>query len=123
MEKSRPESSLRELESPEIEQQQQICRWMLTPDFSGKKVAALIAKQFTIHTSYRARDQFYQQYVALYLLHRRQQVAGVAGQLTQESRRQPGKFSAATIDMIEQRALEMATNPMVDPKELKAIFS
>jgi hypothetical protein len=40
-----------------------------------------------------------------------------------ELKRAPGEFSAQTIDALEQKAFELAQNPMVDPREVKAIFS
>jgi hypothetical protein len=57
------------------------------------------------------------------LIQRRSQAVGVAKELGEEIQKTPGQFSRATIDALEQKAFELANNPMVNPKDVKNIFS
>lgn len=120
MNKPRSDSKLDALDE---DQQVQLVEWCLTPGLSQVKVKELVFKEFDVSTSTRALSKFYDVYVAPYVLERRRRAVGLAQEVGADLKRAPGQFSAATIDALEQKAFELAQNPMVDPKEVKAIFS
>lgn len=120
MKKPRSDSKLDALD---MDQQRQLCEWLLTPGLSYEKVKTLVFEEFNVSTSGSALSSFYQSYVGAYVLERRRLAVGLAQEVGEDLKRKPGQFSEATIDALEQKAFELAQNPMVDPKEVKAIFS
>jgi hypothetical protein len=120
MRKPRSDSKLDALDQ---DQQRQLCEWLLTPGLSYEKVKKLVFDEFNTSTTGSSLSLFYQEYVGAYVLERRRRAVGLAQEVGVELKRQPGQFSQATIDALEQKAFELAQNPMVDPKEVKAIFS
>jgi hypothetical protein len=120
MRKPRSDSKLDALDQ---DQQRQLCEWLLTPGLSYERVKKLVLDEFKTSTSGQALSSFYQSYVGAYVLEHRRRAVGLAHEVGDELKRQPGQFSEATIDALEQKAFELAQNPMVDPKEVKAIFS
>lgn len=120
MRKPRSDSKLDALD---VDQQRQLCEWLLTPGLSYENIKALVFEKFNTSTSGHALTSFYQSYVGAYVLERRRRAVGLAQEVGTELKRQPGQFSQVTIDALEQKAFELAQNPMVDPKEVKAIFS
>jgi hypothetical protein len=120
MKKPRSDSKLDALDQ---DQQRQLCEWLLTPGLSYESIKSLVFEKFNTSTSGSALSSFYQSYVGSYVLERRRRAVGLAQEVGVELKRQPGQFSQATIDALEQKAFELAQNPMVDPKEVKAIFS
>jgi hypothetical protein len=120
MRKPRSDSKLDALD---VDQQRQLCEWLLTPGLNYERIKELVLDEFNTSTSGSALSSFYQSYVGAYVLERRRRAVGLAQEVGDELKRQPGQFSQATIDALEQKAFELAQNPMVDPKEVKAIFS
>lgn len=120
MKKPRSDSKLDALD---MDQQRQLCEWLLTPGFGYEQVKELVFEKFNVSTSGAALSSFYQSYVGAYVLERRRRAVGLATEIGEELKRAPGEFSAQTIDALEQKAFELAQNPMVDPREVKAIFS
>jgi hypothetical protein len=120
MKKPRSDSKLDALD---MDQQRQLCEWLLTPGLSYERVKKLVFDEFNVSTSGSALSSFYQSYVGAYVLERRRLAVGLAQEIGEELKRAPGEFSQQTIDALEQKAFELAQNPMVDPKEVKAIFS
>jgi hypothetical protein len=120
MKKPRSDSKLDALD---MDQQRQLCEWLLTPGLNYERVKELVFEKFNVSTSGAALSKFYQSYVGSYVLERRRQAVGLATEIGAELKRAPGEFSAQTIDALEQKAFELAQNPMVDPREVKAIFS
>ena len=119
---SKPRSDSK-LDALDEDQQRQLCEWLLTPGLSYERVKKLVMEEFDVSTSGRALSNFYQSYVGAYVLHRRRQAVGLATEVREDLERTPGKFTAATIDALEQKAFELSQNPQVDPKDVKAIFS
>ena len=120
MRKPRSDSKL---EALDVDQQRQLCEWLLTPGLSYERVKKLVLDEFNTSTTAGSLSSFYQSYVAAYLIQRRAQSVGVAQEVGAEIRKTPGQFSEATIDALEQKAFELAQNPMVDPGEVKSIFT
>lgn len=123
MRKTRSDAAFLAMEGLEDDEQRQIIEWLLTPQLGYKKVAALVKKEFGIPCNYGALDEFFQSYVAPYLIAKRQRAVGVAQQVGQDIREAPGTFNKVTIDALEQKAFELANNPMSNPKDVKAIFT
>jgi hypothetical protein len=120
MRKPRSDSKLDALD---VDQQRQLCEWLLTPGLNYERVKELVFEKFNTSTTGSSLSRFYRDYVGAYVLERRRQAVGLATEIGEELKRAPGEFSAQTIDALEQKAFELAQNPMVDPKEVKAIFS
>ncbi|HEY3659711.1 MAG TPA: hypothetical protein VGK91_00620 [Candidatus Udaeobacter sp.] len=119
MKKPRSDSKLDALD---VDQQRQLCEWLLTPGLSYEAVKKMCLDDFNVSTTASSLSSFYQSYVAAYLIQRRAQAVGVAKELGAEVEKTPGQFSKATIDALEQKAFEFAQNPMVNPKDVKNIF-
>ncbi len=111
------------LDALDQDQQRQLCEWLLTPGLSYEKVKTLVLEEFNTSTTASALSSFYQSYVGAYVLERRRLAVGLAKEVGEELKRAPGEFSQATIDALEQKAFELIQNPMVDPREVKAIFT
>jgi hypothetical protein len=111
------------LDALDVDQQRQLCEWLLTPGLSYEVVKKMVLDEFNTSTSARALSSFYQSYVAAYLIQRRAQAVGVAKELHGDMEKTPGKFDEATIDALSQKAFEFAQNPMVDPRDVKQLFS
>src|SRR5260221_7285018 len=120
MKKPRSDSKLDALDT---DQQRQLCEWLLTPGLSYERVKALVFEEFKTSTNSDSLSRFYQSYVGAYVLERRRRAVGLATEVGEELKRAPGEFSEATIDALEQKAFELAQNPMVDPKEVNTILS
>jgi hypothetical protein len=120
MKKPRSDSKLDALD---VDQQRQLCEWLLTPGLSYGAVKEMVFDQFNVSTTASSLTSFYQRYVAAYVLTRRMQAVGLAKEVGAEIQKTPGQFSKPTIDALEQKAFEFAQNPMVNPKDVKAIFS
>lgn len=56
------------------------------------------------------------------LLKRRLGAVSVAEDLATEAAKTPGRFDQATIQLLQQKAFELAANPLADPKDVKALF-
>jgi hypothetical protein len=120
MRKPRSDSKLDALD---VDQQRQLCEWLLTPGLSYERIKKLVLEEFNTSTTAGSLSAFYQSYVAAYLIQRRALQVGVAKEVGAELRATPGEFSEATIDALEQKAFELANNPMVDPKSVSTVFS
>ncbi len=114
------------LDALDVDQQRQLCKWLLTPGLSYEKVKALVLEKFNVSTTLSALSAFYQSYVTPYLIHRRAQ-AGAPDPLDDPAadlgKLRPGVFNQATVDALERKALVLANNPFVDPKAIFSIYS
>lgn len=106
-----------------MDQQRQLCEWLLTPGLSYDKIKKLVFEEFNVSTTGGSLSAFYQSYVAAYLLERRALAVGVAKEVGEDLKKRPGEFSQVTIDALEQKAFELANNPIVDSKSIKAVFA
>ena len=120
MRKPRSDSKLNKLD---LDQQRQLCEWLLTSGFSYDRIKGLVLERFGVSTTATSLSRFYQSRVSAYLIQRRSQQVGVAKEIGEELKKRPGEFSQVTIDALKQRAFEVANNPMVDSKAIKNIFT
>ena len=117
----KPRSDAKLLNLPE-EQKAQLCDWMLS-GLPYHKVKALLAEQFKVATTLSALSSFYQDFCSAALLAQRSRAVGVAEDIAAEAAKTPGRFDAATIDALKQKAFELAIQPLADPRDVKSIFS
>ncbi len=110
------------LDALKQDQQRQLCEWMLTPGLSYESIKELVVDKFKISTNSGSLSRFYQSRVSAYLIQRRSQQVGVAKEVGEELKKMPGEFSQVTIDALEQKAFELANNPVVEARSIKAIF-
>lgn len=117
----KPRSDAKLLNLPE-EKKAKLCDWMLS-GMPYHKVRELCAAELGVATSLGALSCFYSEFCAAALLAQRARAVGVAEEIAQDATKTPGRFDAATIDALKQRAFEMAIQPMADPRDVRSIFS
>lgn len=119
MSKPRPDAKL--LNLPE-EAQAQIAELLLagTPYHAALKV---IEEQFGVKSSMGALSNFWSKVCEPALLARRRRAVSTADEVATEAAATPGRFDAATIDALKQRAFELSIQPGVNPKDVKNIFA
>ena len=117
----KPRSDNKLLNLPE-EQQAQLAEWLLSgmPYHQAKQ---LLFKEFSVSVSLSAFSSFWSNVCAPELMRRRTRAVKVANEVAEEASRNPGKFDAATIDALKQKAFEQAISPGSNPKDVKALFS
>jgi hypothetical protein len=120
MRKPRSDSKLDGLD---LDQQRQLCEWLLTPGLSYETVKKLVFEQFNTSTNSSSLSTFYQSYCGAYLIQRRQAAVGIAQEVARDAKAIPGQWEPATIEALQVKAFEFASNPTVNPKDVKAIFS
>ena len=116
----KPNATAKLLNLPE-EQQAQLAEWLLngTPYHKARE---LVLAEFGVSVSLSAFQSFWQEVCAPALLARRKRAVSMAGEVADEAQKQPGRFDAATVDAIKQKAFELAISPMSEPKDVKALF-
>ncbi len=116
----KPNATAKLLNLPE-EQQAQLADWLLngTPYHKAKE---LVLAEFGVSVSLTAFQSFWQEVCAPALLSRRKRAVSMAGEVAEEAQKTPGRFDAATVDAIKQKAFELAISPMSEPKDVKALF-
>jgi len=118
MRKPRSDSKLGSL--PE-EQQSVLCDWLLS-NLPYAQIKAMIKKEFKVTVSLSAISAFYSDFCAAELIARRQRAVSTADEIAAEATKKPGKFDAATIDALKQKAFELCINPGGNPKDVKSLF-
>jgi hypothetical protein len=117
--KPRSDSKLQALD---LDEQRQLCEWMLA-GLSYEKIKFMVLEKFGVSTNAMSLSRFYQSYVSAYVIQRRSEAVGVAKEIGDELKRRPGEFSQVTIDALEQKAFELANSPMVNSKSLTSVFT
>jgi hypothetical protein len=103
------------------ERQAELAEWLL----SGMPLHAAreaVSKQFGVVCSLASLSRFYQLVCVPVLLRRRSQAVAAAEEVAEAARSTPGRFDAATIDAIQQKAFELAISPMSSAKDVKAMY-
>lgn len=118
--KPRSDSTLEGLEEDQISQ---LCDWLLTPGQPYRVTRELCGKEFGIWPSDSQLSRFYHRYVGVELVARRRRAVSVSEEIATEVEQRPGAFDEATIAALRQKAFELASSPLVNPKDVKAIFS
>ncbi|HEX7861050.1 MAG TPA: hypothetical protein VF773_12025, partial [Verrucomicrobiae bacterium] len=123
MRRKRSDSKLFNLDEA---QQAQLAE-MLLSGLPYHKVREVIAKPtpegFGVTVSISAFTPFWDEVCRPLYLARRARAVGMAKEIGDDARKRPGQFDAATIDALEQKALEVAISPHADPRDVKAIYT
>jgi hypothetical protein len=119
MAKPRPDAKL--LNLPE-EQQAQLAEFLLS-GMPYHQAQALVEKEFKVHVGLTAFSGFWQKVCEPQLIARRRKAVMTADMIGDEAEQIPGRFDAATIDALKQKAFELAISPQVNPRDVKAIFA
>lgn len=115
--KVRPEARL--LNLPE-EQQSQLAEWLLSGmPYHAAKTA--VAKEFGVTCSLASLSRFYAEVCVPVLLRRRSQAVAAADEVAAAAQSTPGRFDAATIDALRQKAFELAVSPLASAKDIKSV--
>lgn len=116
----KPRADAKLLNLPE-EQQAQLADWLLSgvPYHAAR---GMVSKEFGVSCSLSALSGFWQEVCVPVLLKRRSQAVRAAEEIAQEASRTPGRFDAATVDAIKQKAFELAISPLSQAKDVKALF-
>lgn len=120
----KPRSDAKLLNLPE-EQQAKLAEWLLSgmPYHAAKALVERPAPDgFGLSVSLHALSSFWAEVCAPLLLNRRARAVSTADAVAEEAGRQPGRFDAATIDQLKQKAFELSISPQADPKDVKALF-
>lgn len=118
---NKPRSDAILLNLPE-EQQARLADWLLSgvPYHEAK---VLVEKEFGISLkSLKPFRSFWEQVCAPLLLQRRRRMLPLAEARAQEAEKNPGRFDAATIDALKQKAYELAESPTASLKDVKAVL-
>ena len=67
-------------------------------------------------------SRFWSRFARWYLIARRRAASELASDVAAEAEREPGKFDAAMIDAIKQKAFELAISPTADPRDVKNVL-
>jgi len=118
MRKPRSDSKLMNL--PE-EQKAMLCDWLLS-GVPYHQVRVLVKKEFSVSTSLAALSGFYETFCSAELIARRRRAVSTADEIAKEVESKPGRFDAATIDALKQKAFELSVNPGANPKDVKSLF-
>lgn len=117
----KPRSDAKLVNLPE-EQKAQLCDWLLS-GMPYHKAKELLKNQFSVSTTLSSLSQFYQDFCSAALLAQRSRAVGVADEIAAEACKTPGRFDAATLDALKQKAFELAIQPLANPGDVKSIFS
>ena len=104
-----------------LEQQQELCEWLLS-GMPYVAVRAAVLKEFNVGTSTGALHDFYHSFCAPELLRRRAEAVSTADAIAEEAAATPGKWDEAVIDKLKQRVFEMMLNPGAEAKDVKSLF-
>jgi hypothetical protein len=103
-------------------QQAQLAEWMLD-GVQYHQALGMVEKEFGVKTSTAALSGFWQEVCSPALLARRARARGLADDLAEAAEKTPGRFNAATLAAISQKAFELAVSPHADPKDVRELFS
>lgn len=105
-----------------------LLEWFVTPGMSYVRIKEEAAKPeaeggLGVVTSVGALSAWWSQHGPAYLIERRRLARNLAADLASDIALSPAQFETATIDAIQQQAFNLAQQPGVDPKDVKAMFS
>jgi len=100
-------------------QHEQLCQWLLTHSLTYFDIQKKIEAEFAIKISTSAIAQFYKNHVIEHLVKIRERAVNVAAGYLNESLKAPAAFTAATMDALEAKAMQVALDPKTGSKELK----
>lgn len=118
MRKRRSDSKLAQLSEG---QEAQLAEWLLD-GMPYHKAQELLEREFSLKVGHTALSQFWQDVCVPLLLARRSRAVQTAREIGDDARSRPGEFDKATVDLLEQKALELAIAPNADPRNVKALY-
>lgn len=117
---AKPKSNAKLLNLPEA-QQAQLAEWLLS-GMPYHRAQAAVLKEFGVEVSMGAFTGFWNEVCAPEHLRRRAKAVKMADEVAEVAERQPGRFDAATVDALKQKAFEMAVSPHADPDEVRSVM-
>jgi len=100
-------------------QHERLCEWLLTGGLTRDAICKKLKREFKIDVSTYSLGEFYKNHVIKYLTEIRGRAVEVAAGYADDTVNRPGRFTAAAIDALEQKAMESAFDPQMKPKDLK----
>jgi hypothetical protein len=101
------------------EQTIQLTKWLLTYKMSYDQIVQKLNETYGIKTTRPALGKFFKKNVVAHLIRLRERAVATAAGYMDEADRFPGKFSKATMDALEVKAMSACFDPSTNPKELK----
>jgi hypothetical protein len=68
-------------------------------------------------------SKFWEDVCVPHLLAKRRRAVATAEEIYTEAQKDPGRFDAATLDAIKQRAFDLSVTPNTDPRDVHALMS
>ena len=119
---SRKPNSNAKLHNLPLDQQQELCDWLLGG--TGYVAArGLVAKKFNVKTSLPALHDFYHSFCVPELARQRMTSRDTAAEIVADAKESPGQWTDAALEKLEQYAFELMLMPGADPKHVKSIFA
>lgn len=104
-------------------QQAQLAEWLLS-GVPYHRAQELLQKEFgVVVKSLSSFGSFWEEVCVPHLLARRNRAVKGAEAFATEANAAPGKFDAATVAALKQKAFELAISPGADPDAVKAVFT
>jgi len=104
------------------EQSEQLQDWLLA-GMSYRVVLKLLAKEYGVKTSLSSLSTYYHDVVPFAVIEKRRRAVAMANSIAVDAKAAPGQIEDATIELLAQKAFELAIAPNVDPKAVKQLFS
>lgn len=116
----KPNSNAVLLNLPE-DQQAQLCEWLMS-GLGYHRVVELVQKEFGITTSMQAMSRFWDKIVGPAYLARRARAVKLADVVADDAAKNPGQFDQATLELIKQKAFDVAANPNAPTDAIKDLL-
>src|SRR5262245_56287971 len=106
------------LEYLDKEQTKKLCEWLLGR-FSYRENRRKLKEELGVDTHLAAISKFYKRNVLQHVLRMREQAVYMAAGYSEEALKSPGRFTSATMDALEAKAMTACFDPSTSPKDLK----
>jgi hypothetical protein len=118
---AKPKSTAKLLNLPDA-QQLVIADWMFR-GLGYEKIVGMVEQEFRIKTSPQALSRFWNVVCEPIRLGRRARRVQASERVADEAKKQPGRWDEATIDLIKQKAFDVADDPNADPETVVDLVS
>lgn len=116
----KPRSDAKLLNMP-VEHKEKLADWLMS-GLPYYKALDLVRDDLKVDTSIGALQNFWDTYVGEVLIRQRAEAVRTANMLAEKASEKPGRFDAATIEAIKQKAFELSISPGASPKALGTLF-